>query len=248
MSHNSEQTDNHKTENLIPSNQWGNCIAVDEELVERNLRDIKKRIAPYNVKIIAVTKYFGLDAIIKAYNAGLRDFGESRALDALAKIDSLPEEVQKNSVFHFIGHLQTNKVEKVVKVFDYIHSVDSLKLAKKISEVACSLNKREKIYLQVNNAEEIQKYGYAKAQLRKDLPEILNLDGIEVVGLMNMAQFGADESVLRSTFTDLRKFRDELEVEFGTNFPELSMGMSDDYEIAVQEGATVIRLGRKLFN
>ena len=248
MSHISEKTDNHKTENLIPSNQWGNRVAVRSEIVESNLREIKNKIAPYNVKIVAVTKYFGLDGVVNGYEAGLRDFGESRALDAIAKIEALPSEIRQNLKFHFIGHLQSNKAEKVVKYFDYIHSIDSLKLARKVSDIACGLNKREKVLLQVNNAEEEHKFGYSKAQLVEDLPEILKLKGVEVVGLMNMAQFGVSEDVLRKTFNELREFRDELQKEFSIALPELSMGMSDDYEIAVQEGATIIRLGRKLFS
>lgn len=249
MSHISEQSDNHKTEEgLIPSSQWGSDVFVDLERVRANLIDIERKIAPLKPRIIGVTKYFGLDAIIKGYQAGVRDFGESRAVESIKKIEALPEEVRKNSKFHFIGHLQTNKVESVVKYFDYIHSVDSLKLAKAISASACQLNKREKVLLQVNNAGEEQKFGYTKSQLKADISEILKLDGIEVIGLMNMAPFGAVEQELRGLFSDLRKFRDELEVEFKIELPELSMGMSNDYEIAVQEGATIVRIGRKLFN
>ena len=248
MSHISEKADNHKTEDLIPSNQWGNSVAVDSRMVGENLHDIKSKIAPYKVKIVAVTKYFGLDGIVNGYEAGLRDFGESRALDAIAKIEALPQEIREKSEFHFIGHLQSNKAEKVVKYFDYIHSIDSLKLAQRVSEIACGLNKREKVLLQVNNAEEEQKFGYSKVQLMEDFPSLLKLDGIEIIGLMNMAQFGASEEVLRKTFTELRGLRDELQNKYAICLPELSMGMSDDYEIAVQEGATIIRLGRKLFN
>ena len=248
MSHISEQTDNHKAENLIPTNQWGCIAAVDKQKIEENLFDVKKKIAPYNVKIVAVTKYFGLDGILNGYQAGLKDFGESRAQDAIKKIESLPEEVRKNSNFHFIGHVQTNKVEKIVKNFDYIHSVDSLKLAQNISNIACSLNKRENVLLQVNNAGEAQKFGYSKSQLKQEFGEILKLEHIKVVGLMNMAPLGANKAELGTLFKDLRDFKQSLERDFGTYLPELSMGMSDDYEIAVKEGATIIRLGRKLFN
>ncbi len=248
MSHKSGDTNNHKAEDdLIPSNRWGEEVPIDVELVKGNLLEIKNKIAPCKPRIIGVTKYFGLNAIVEGYKAGLRDFGESRAFDAIHKIESSPAEVRENSKFHFIGHLQTNKAEKVVEYFDYIHSVDSLKLAKAISNAACHLNKREKVLLQVNNAQEEQKFGYNKEQLRRDFSEIINLKGLEVVGLMNMAPLGASENVLRKLFSELREFRDELQVEFGVSLPELSMGMSDDYEIAVEEGATVIRIGRKLF-
>lgn len=242
MSHISEN--NHKTEN----SRWGVDVLVDESVVRANLVDIENKIAPLKPRIIGVTKYFGLDAIKEGYQAGLRDFAESRALEAIEKIKTLPQEIRKNSNFHFIGHLQTNKAEKVVEYFDYIHSLDSLKLAKAISKAACLINKREKVLLQVNNAQEEQKFGYSKEQLKNDLTEILNLKGLEVIGLMNMATLNATENRLRELFSDLRKFRDELEQEFSIKLPELSMGMSNDYQIAVQEGATMIRIGRKLFN
>jgi len=248
MSHFGEQADNHNSAGtLIPSNRWGADVFIDAKLVERNLSDIKSKIAPCKPRIIGVTKYYGLSSIISGYEAGLRDFGESRAVEAVEKIQALPEEIHKNSTFHFIGHLQTNKAEKVVKYFDIIHSVDSLKLAGVISEAACRLNKREKILLQVNNAGEEQKFGYDADGLIKDFPEILKLSGIEVIGLMNMAPLGASEEVLKKTFGGLRELRDELEQRFGVKLPELSMGMSDDYEVAVKEGATMIRVGRKLF-
>ena len=143
--------------------------------------------------------------------------------------------------------MQTNKAEKVVEYFDYIHSVDSLKLAKVISKAACQLNKREKVLLQVNNAREEQKFGYEKEQLKTDLSQLLSLPSIEIVGLMNMAPLGASDDELRELFADLRQFRDELESEFDIQLPELSMGMSNDYELALEQGSTMVRIGRKLF-
>jgi len=232
---------------LIPSNNWGEDIAIDAALVTNNLQKIKRDIAHSKVKIVAVTKYFGLKAIEAGYEAGLRDFGESRAVDAVNKIEQLPEDIRKNSTFHFIGHLQSNKAEKVVKYFDVIHSVDSLKIASIISKSACALNKREKVLLQVNNAGEVQKSGYSKEQLKSEFGEIIKLEGIEVIGLMNMAPFGAEETELHRLFGDIRKFRDELEDGFNVRLPELSMGMSDDYRVALKEGATIVRIGRKLF-
>ena len=248
MSHTSRQADNHKTEEgLIPANQWGKSFAVDEGLVKRNLAEIEKSIAPCKPKIVAVTKYYGLDAVISGYKVGLRDFGESRALESVEKIKRLPKEIRQGSRFHFIGHLQTNKVDTVVEHFDYIHSVDSLKLARSISKAACSLNKREKILLQVNNAREEQKFGYDVEGLKADFKEILSLESVDVCGLMNMAPINASDELLHSLFRGLRELRDELQQEFGVDLPELSMGMSDDYLVAVQEGATIIRIGRKLF-
>ena len=232
---------------LIPSQDWGEGLKFDSSMVKTNLQQIQKNIAHSKVKIIAVTKYFGLEGIVAGYEAGLRDFGESRAVEAVKKIETLPDEIRTGSTFHFIGHLQSNKAHKVVKYFDVIHSVDSLKIAGTISEAACSLNKREKILLQVNNAGETQKFGYTKEALKADFAEILKLEGVDVIGLMNIAPLGADKDTLASLFGDIRVFRDELEAEFNVKLPELSMGMSDDYEIAVKEGATIIRIGRKLF-
>lgn len=232
---------------LIPASQWCHNVCVSQERVKRNLLEIQRDIAPYTVNIIAVTKYYGCDAIIAAYEAGLRDFGESRAIESIRKIESLPVDIRKNSRFHFIGHLQSNKVEKVVKYFDAIHSIDSLKIANIVSQVACSFNKREKIFLQVNNSGEEQKSGFTKELLEKDLETILSLPGIEVVGLMNMAPLNVDEETLQGLFRDMREYKDYLENKFSVKLSELSMGMSNDYKMAVREGATAIRIGRKLF-
>ena len=240
--------DNHKEGNdFIPPSQWGACVLADVELIKSNLLDIEKKIAPCKPRIIGVTKYYGVDAIVEGYKAGLRDFAESRVLDAVDKLEVLPQDIKQNSTFHFIGHLQTNKAEKAVKYFDYIHSVDSLKLAKIISETACQLNKRERILLQVNLANEEQKFGYTKEGLKKDFGEIAKMSGLDIVGLMCMAPFNASDEELRALFSQMREFKTELEGEFNIVLPELSMGMSNDYEIAVSEGATMIRIGRKLF-
>ena len=248
MSHKSEDTDNHKTDiSVIPSDRWGEEVSGDISRVERNLLEIKEKIAPYKPRIIGVTKYFGTDAIVNGYRTGIRDFGESRVVESIEKIKSLPTEVRNNSTFHFIGHLQTNKVEKAVEYFDCIHSIDSLKLAKVVSEAACNLNKREKVLLQVNIANEIQKFGFNKDSLVEDIEEILSLKGIEVIGLMSMMPFGASEEELRKLFNYMREFRDEVRKRTNYGFEELSMGMSDDYHLAVEYGATMIRIGRKLF-
>ena len=232
---------------LIPSQIWGEGFEIDPELVKANLQEIKNKIAHSKVKIIAVTKYFGIDGIKAGYDAGLRDFGESRAVEAVEKIKALPDEIRKNSAFHFIGHLQSNKASKVVEHFDVIHSIDSLKIARIVSDAACRLNKREKVLLQINNAGEIQKSGYTKEVLKQDMEEILKLEGIEVIGLMNIAPLGEEKETLHNLFRDIRVFRDSLEEEFKIKLPELSMGMSHDYKIAVENGATMIRLGRILF-
>ena len=215
--------------------------------VTENLSQIQEDIVPYKPNIIAITKYFDVDAIIAAYEAGLRNFGESRVLEAIDKINRLPEEIKKNSAFHFIGHLQGNKAKKAVKYFDYIHSVDSFKLASTISQEAKEENKVQKIFLQLNIAEEVQKFGYSKSDLVEEFPKIQELSNIKIVGLMSMAPLGAEENELRQLFTDVAKTKTELEKIYNCKLDELSMGMSQDYKIAAQCGATMLRIGRKLF-
>lgn len=217
-------------------------------MIKENLLRIRKEIEPCQPEIIAVTKYYDEEAIICAYEAGLRNFGESRAIEACKKINSLPYEVRQNSKFHFIGHLQTNKVKNVVNTFDYIHSVDSLKLARCISQEAVSEGKIQKILLQINNAGEEQKTGFSKEELYACFEDIKRLEGIEVVGVMNMAPLGAGDDELHALFSEIRIIRDDIEIKFGCRLPEISMGMSQDYKIASCEGATMLRIGRKLFN
>ena len=214
--------------------------------IEQNLSELRNDIAPCKAKIIAVTKYFGADKLIEAYDAGLRDFAENRVQDALEKFGGLPEEIKKNSTFHLIGHLQTNKVKKAVGNFDLIQSVDSLRLAKMISEAAQQKGIVQKILLQVNNANEEGKTGFSKEELKKDFKEIISLDGIEVKGLMNIAPI-TTEVELQRLFSDMASLKKELEEENGYGLSELSMGMSNDYKIAVHNGSTMIRVGRKLF-
>ena len=217
------------------------------ETEKKNLLQIQEEIAPCKPRIIAVTKYFDEEAIITAFDAGLRDFGESRVIEASEKIARLPQEVRENSTFHFIGHLQTNKVKHVVKVFDYIHSVDSLKLAQSISQHASEIGKVQKILVQINNANEEQKFGFSKEEIFEVLPEILKLPSVEVVGVMNMAPLGIAEEEIGRLFEEIKEIRNFLEEKYGCKLPEISMGMSQDYYIAVKHGATMLRIGRKLF-
>lgn len=218
-----------------------------QDTVRENLLQIQEDIAPYKPNIIAVTKYFDEKAMIEAYNAGLRDFAESRAIEAVEKIENLPAEVRNNSKFHFIGHLQTNKVKKVVPIFDYIHSVDSLKLAKAIADEAKLFGKVQNILLQVNNANEEQKFGFSKKEIFEVFPSIKELSSVSIAGIMNMAPLGASEEELNRLFEDVFNIKKELELRFDCELRELSMGMSQDYKIAVKHGATMLRIGRKLF-
>ena len=218
-----------------------------DNAVKQNLLRIQEEIAPYTPNIIAVTKYFDESAMIDAYNAGLRNFAESRVIEAIEKINNLPAGVKNNSKFHFIGHLQTNKVKKVIGHFDYIHSVDSYKLAKVISDEACHAEKVQKILLQVNNANEEQKFGFSKDEIFEVFNSIRELPNIQISGLMNKAPLGATDEELNYLFEDILQIKLKLEKEFNYKLKELSMGMSQDYKIAVKHGATMLRIGRKLF-
>ena len=177
--------------------------------VQKNVEVIKSKIAPYNPTIVAVTKYFDENQIVKYYELGFRDFGENRVKDAVEKIAKLPKEIVENSRFHLIGHLQSNKVKLVVGKFYLIHSVDSLKLAQCISEEAIRQGIKQKILLQVNNANEEQKSGFSPKELEHQFEEIQKLAGIEIeyVGVENM-QF-----VLKEQIADLKSKFDYIIID-----------------------------------
>ena len=210
--------------------------------IKDSLEMVLKDIKGYNPRIIAVTKYYDERKMIEAFKAGLRDFAESKALDAIEKINKIDDTTRAQSIYHFIGHLQTNKVKHVVGAFEYIHSVDSLKLAKCIDDEANKKGIKQKILIQVNNANEAQKFGIEPAQLENLINEVANLKSLDLVGLMNIAPLTDDKDELRRLFSEMKKLVDEYQLK------ELSMGMSHDYKIALECGATMIRLGRILFN
>ncbi len=210
--------------------------------IKQNLDCILKTVNSENVRIVAVSKYYGFEKIEDAYKAGLRDFAESRALEALEKINKLEDEIKAKSTYHFIGHLQTNKVKSVVGNFEYIHSVDSYNLACEISKVAQKKNITQKILVQVNVADEKSKFGVAPSKLNSLVEEIKKLSSVELVGLMNIAPLDISENELKAQFLLMKELKEKY------NLSELSMGMSNDYKLAVECGATMIRLGRVLLN
>ncbi len=215
--------------------------------VKENLEEVKASIPDFKGRIIAVTKYVDESKIIEAYEAGLRDFGENKVQDALKKLENLPEELKQNSTWHMIGHLQSNKVRKVVGKFDYIHSVDTLELAKKISTVAKEMGIIQKILIEVNISQEKSKFGTSEAEIEEIFQNLQNLDGVKVVGLMTMAPHTPNEVFLKKVFTNLYELGYNLQRRYHVELKELSMGMSSDYEIAVNSGSTMIRLGQRLF-
>ena len=209
--------------------------------VKENLNRILKDIENYHPTLIAVTKYYNIDKMIEAFDAGLRNFGESRAIESIEKINNIDDTTRNQSVYHFIGHLQTNKVKYVVGNFEYIHSVDSLKLAQCIDCEAKQKGIIQKILIQVNNAGEAQKFGVSPNELDNLIEKVAELKSLELKGFMNIAPLNAQGDELKRLFGEMR----ELKEKYGLK--ELSMGMSNDYKIALEAGATMIRLGRILF-
>jgi PLP dependent protein len=193
------------------------------------------------VRIIAVTKTHGPEAVEAAWNAGLEDVGENRVQEALGKMAAVSPPVH----WHLIGHLQRNKV-KSADGFHLIHSIDSIRLAETVNAHANARARRQPVLLQVNVVGEESKGGFSPAELKAQVATLSGLEGIDVQGVMTMAPLDASEGILRRVFTGAREARDVLRGG-GLQARELSMGMSGDYELAVEEGATMIRLGTILF-
>lgn len=215
--------------------------------VAANLALIKESLGSAPVTLIAVSKTVGPEQIQEAFECGITEFGENRVLDALEKQQAMPSHVADKIRWHLIGHLQTKKVRKVVGNFALIHSVDSMQLAAEISKEAAKREIVQPILLQVKVLEDPNKSGFSPAQLISELPAILALNGIVVQGLMTMAPLTDDRAVWRSSFGGLKQLRDQLAKDFGVPLPELSMGMSQDWQEAVGCGATMVRLGRAVF-
>ncbi len=210
-------------------------------MVRKDIKEFIKTI-PDNVTIVAATKYVGVDDLKILLKSGINNFGENRVEDFLNKYRSL----QNNGVlWHFIGHLQRNKAKDVVNKIDYLHSLDSLKLAKIIDENRTTpLN----TFIEVSINGEENKNGVLLPEIFDFVKEIKQYKNIHLVGLMMMAVKGSGDNSLDEQFAKLRKLRDQLEKDFNLSLPYLSMGMSDDYIEAIKEGATHIRLGRILFD
>ena len=193
------------------------------------------------VTIVAVTKTHGADAVQAAWDAGLRDVGENRVQEALPKMDALAVPVR----WHLIGHLQRNKVKSLDR-FALLQSLDSGRLADAVNEHADAAGRPIDVLIQVNVVGELTKGGFPPSEWRQEAERLMSLRGIHVRGVMTMAPFDADERTLRKVFAGAREARDIMR-EAGHDATELSMGMSHDFEVAVEEGATFVRLGTILF-
>ncbi len=205
-------------------------------------RKLRKEIPP-RVTLVAVSKGFSWAEVEPAYRAGCRDFGESRLQEALDKQAAAPDDVR----WHFIGTLQSNKVRKAIGKFVLIHSIDSLELAKKVSQCSLEMKIVTPVLLQVNVSAELTKHGLAIEELFSAFNQFAVLEGIRIDGLMTIAPNTNEEQVVRLCFNKLRHLRDELRTSSGLELPHLSMGMSLDYPIALKEGATLVRIGSALF-
>lgn len=222
--------------------------------IESNLAQVRANIsdacarsgrADDAVTLIAVTKTVGIAEVAELARLGVRDFGENRVQPGLAKTEHFASE---NYNWHFIGHLQRNKAAKALEGFGTVHSVESLKLAQVISsEVDKGGLDPVRVYLEVNVSGEESKYGLSPDAAGEFLAQVMQMDGIEVCGLMTMAPYFADPEDTRAVFAGLRNLRDKLAGESGLPLANLSMGMSNDYQVAIEEGATHVRVGSALF-
>lgn len=199
---------------------------------------------PAEVRLVAVTKTVDWELALPLYAAGQRDFGENRVADALEKKGVAPNDCR----WHLIGTLQSNKVRKAVGNFVLIHSVDSVELAKKISDVSLEQGIVTEVLLQANVSGEGTKHGLSAGEWTEHFHEVLALPGIKIKGLMTMAPETDNQEIIRSCFRGLRLLRDSLQTQLpGSDLKELSMGMSSDFKIAIEEGATLLRIGTALW-
>jgi pyridoxal phosphate enzyme (YggS family) len=216
--------------------------------VGANIARVRESVGRKPVTLIAVTKQATVAQIEEAFSAGVTEFGENRLQTALAKREELAPEIQQGSRWHFIGHLQTNKVKLVIGNFELIHSVDSFHLAEQISKTAKERGVRQAILLQVKIAEDPSKYGFSPEQLEASFKQMSSFDNLDIKGLMTITPQDCTRETTIKCFDGLRELRNELSKEHKMELHELSMGMSDDWQDAMASGATMIRLGRAIFS
>jgi len=196
-----------------------------------------------SVTLVAVSKRQPLARIIAAYEAGIRDFGESQIQEGIPKVRAAPEDI----VWHFIGHLQKNKVRKAVKHFAYIHSIDSMSLLQRVEDIACEERVCPKIFLQVNYVLDPDKHGLHPEAVRPVLEVALTSKHVDCLGLMGIPPQGATEEKIKSYFEGIERMRDDLRGDFPDWPGKLSLGMTSDFELALSVGADYIRVGTAIF-
>lgn len=224
-------------------------------MIADNLASVKNHIIdsankagrnPDSIRLIVVSKQVSSEKVLAAYQAGAKCFGENKVQEAVPKIDELN---LPDVDWHFIGHLQKNKIKYLDSRFDLIHSIDSLSLAEKISTHFENQNRVQPVLLQVNISGEEAKFGMTPADLKMQLPDFGQLKGIRVQGLMTIPPQDAEPENSRKYFSELRELRDVCQAlnVHGVELKELSMGMTSDYKIAIEEGATLVRVGTAIF-
>ncbi len=231
-----------------------------EQQIDANLRRVKERIheaaarsgrSAGAVELVAICKGQPASIVRAAYKAGQRDFGENRVVEAREKQVELTELSEIR--WHMVGHIQSRKAKDVAPHFFMVHSIDRVKIAQRLDRYAADSERILPVLLECNTSGEVSKTGWSAWQkddwpgTLEDIQLILDLRNLDVRGLMTMAPWVADPAVLSSAFQVLRNFRDFLAEKLFTDLPELSMGMTDDYEIAIEEGATIVRVGRAIF-
>lgn len=215
--------------------------------IQEEIKSIQERL-PEHVRLVAVSKFHPIEALEEAYAAGQRVFGESKVQEMTTKYEALPKDIE----WHFIGHLQTNKIKYMAPYVALIHGVDSFKLLKEINKQAIKAERSIPCLLQIHIAQEESKFGFSFDECRQMLEEGCwkELTHISIAGLMGMATNTDDENIIQQEFHSLGAFFQEIKDSYFSNqpaFKEISMGMSDDYPIAIAEGSTLVRIGSKIF-
>jgi PLP dependent protein len=223
-----------------------------EATVSENLERVRERIGQAatkagrsidEVELIAISKTHDAEKVRAAYDAGQQVFGESRVQEARAKIPELPSAIR----WHFVGHLQKNKIRHALPLFELFHGIDSLELAQDMNRIAEENGFHPRVLLEVNVAGEGSKFGFKPDVLRTEMESLLSLGRLSVEGLMTIPPLAEEAELSRKYFVQLRELRDALEKEFNMKLPHLSMGMTNDYIVAVEEGATLVRVGTAIF-
>jgi len=214
--------------------------------IDERITNIRSSL-PNSVRLIAISKQVPAEVIRLAYNAGIRDFGESRIQEAATKQAQMQD--LSDITWHLIGHLQSNKAKKALELFEWIHSVDNLKLAQRLNQLAQQLGVSPKVCLQVKILPDPQKSGWTVPELLADLEELNQCQFLQIQGLMTIPPLGLTEAEILDVFNSTHQLAKEIQLQ---NFPnihmqQLSMGMSGDYQLAIQAGATMVRLGTILF-
>lgn len=212
--------------------------------IAQRLQSIRQTL-PESVRLVAVTKQVGVAEVREAYAAGVRDFGENQVQEAESKQSQLQD--LRDITWHLIGHLQSNKAKKALELFTWIHSCDSLALAQRLDRLAGEMAKSPQLCLQVKLLDDPSKYGWEEAELWSDLPTLAQCSHLEIQGLMTILPLGLTSEEISHTFTRLKELAAKINQQGILSIQHLSMGMSQDYPLAVAAGATIIRLGTTIF-